>query len=443
MPLWLRALIRFVLGIWFRSVEIVGAQNSPRAGPLLVVANHENGLLDPMLVAGYLPLAPRFLGKSTLWKIPVLWPFLVAARVLPVQRKQDQGEGADMSKNAEMFQKVADALNAGAVISLFPEGESHNEPGMLPLKTGAARMCLSGPVETKFLPVGIAFENKHRFRGRALLVVGEVFDPAPLRTPGADPRAVSHAITDAVAAALKKVTINLPTWEDRKLLERAVEISRADDESLEARVRHLKNFAEAWEALRVSHPEEVARLRAQVARYDRELRLLRMSDEDVRARYRPISVANWTLRFVRLFLLRLPMGVLGAVLHAIPYQIPRAIAKAKAEEADQPASYKLMAGFVIYPVWWLLLAAVAFLLRGAEIAAGVLVLAPISAWVALRWMEQGFTLGEQARSWFLRGRRAALLEEMRAQRAEIAAGIGALEKTWRASGASRQGATTA
>lgn len=439
MPGWLRAVIRFVLAIWFRSVETVGVDNAPARGPLLVVGNHENGLLDPMLVAAYLPVAPRFLGKSTLWKIPVLWPFLVAARVIPVARKQDQKEGADMSKNAEMFARVSAALSRGDVVALFPEGESHNEPGMLPLKTGAARMCLSGPMETRFLPVGIAFALKHRFRGRALLVVGEPFDPAPIRAAEPDPKKAAHAITEAIAAELKKVTINVPTWEERKLLERAVEIARTEEATLEARVRNLKTFTEAYRAFSGSHPEEVEALRREIRQYDRLLRTLGVTDAEVRARYRRISVVNWFIRFVRLFLLRLPLAISGVLLHAIPYQIPRLVARSKAEEPDQPASYKMMAGVVIYPLWWALLAAVAWWIGGDDLALMAAIAVPISAWTALRWMENGLTLAEEARGFLLRGRRRELLQELRERRNRIGDGIAAFEKDWRARAAAAGG----
>lgn len=443
MPGWLRAFVRFVLGIWFRRVEVVGAAGAPSRGPLIVIANHENGLLDPMLIAGYLPIGPRFLGKSTLWKIPVLWPFLKLARVVPVQRRKDEAEGGgDMSKNQEMFAVAAKVLEEGGVIALFPEGESHNQPGILPLKTGAARICLSGPETTRILAVGIAFHDKHRFRGRALVMVGEVLDPTPFRAQMAvDPKAASHALTDAMSDALKKVTINVPTWEDRTLLERAVEISRADDETLESRVRHLRAFTEAWQALSKSRPEEIAALRADVARYDRELHALRMTDEEVRAKYRPISIVNWCLRFVRLFLLNLPFGALGVILHAIPYQVPRLVANLKAEEDDQPASYKIMTGVVIYPVWWALLVATAWLLFGGDLAWLTALVAPASAYYALEWLESGMTLGDQARGWLMRGRRRELVEDLRAQREQIGKQIARLEAVWRLSGNSTQGVT--
>ncbi len=434
MPAWIRALVRFIVSVWFREVESVGVSNAPVGVPTIVVANHENGLLDPLLVASCLPLAPRFLAKSTLWKNPVLRFFFWLGRVIPVYRQMDVKEGADPRKNREMFAMAAEVLGSGGVISIFPEGQSHSEPHLQPLKTGAARMALAAPADTRILPVGIAFENKDRFRARALVVVGEPIEIAEPRALFAtDERGAVKLLTDRIAEALLRVTINVETWEERRLLERAVEISRGDD-SLVERTRHLKTFHDAYRVLREEKAEEVASLRKDVARYDRALTMLGMTDWEVRARFGPGSVARWTIRFLRLVVLRTPIGMVGAILHAIPYRIPRALARRKAEEPDQPASWKLFAAVVIFPAWWLLLSGGAWAWLGWEAGIGMLVLAPISGWVALRWLEGGVTLLDHARVFLLLPARRRLLGELRAKRADIAARIEALEAYWRARG---------
>ncbi|MGB5880105.1 MAG: 1-acyl-sn-glycerol-3-phosphate acyltransferase, partial [Thermoanaerobaculia bacterium] len=61
----LSALCRLVARTFFRRVELVGLERFPRGRPLLVVANHGNNLIDPMLLFGFLPVPVRFLAKST------------------------------------------------------------------------------------------------------------------------------------------------------------------------------------------------------------------------------------------------------------------------------------------------------------------------------------------------------------------------------------------
>src|SRR5258706_15295205 len=126
-------LARLLLGVFFRDVEVVGRERVPRGAPLLIIANHVNNLIDPMLILGYAGVRPRFLAKSTLWKHPIVAPAVILLGALPVYRRRD---GVPMARNFETFARCRLALAAGETIAIFPEGYSHNEPGAVPLKTG-------------------------------------------------------------------------------------------------------------------------------------------------------------------------------------------------------------------------------------------------------------------------------------------------------------------
>src|SRR5262249_19217011 len=112
-------LFRFVARVFYR-IERIGAPTPSRS--VLFVANHPNGRLDPAVVWATAGRDVRFLAKSTLFRGP-LGPLIRAAAAIPVYRKMD---AADMSKNAEMFSAVEDALADGDAVCLFPEGTTHS-----------------------------------------------------------------------------------------------------------------------------------------------------------------------------------------------------------------------------------------------------------------------------------------------------------------------------
>src|SRR5919198_600223 len=112
----LRGLVRLVTWLYYR-VDRVGAP--PASGPVLLLPNHPNSLLDPAVVWAEAGRDVRFLAKSTLFHTPFR-PFLTGARAIPVYRPTDPG--VDPSRNIEMFAAVADALAAGEAVCLFPEG---------------------------------------------------------------------------------------------------------------------------------------------------------------------------------------------------------------------------------------------------------------------------------------------------------------------------------
>src|ERR1041384_4770224 len=67
--------------------------------------------------------------------------------------------------------------HAGGSLALVPEGKSHSDPALQPLKTGAARIVLEAErklpgLGVRIVPVGLLFDRKGKFRSRALVQVG-------------------------------------------------------------------------------------------------------------------------------------------------------------------------------------------------------------------------------------------------------------------------------
>jgi len=167
----MRRLARLLTRVFFRRIEVAGADQLP-GGPVVLVANHVNGLVDGMVLLAALDRYPRFLGKSTLFKIRPLAPFLRLAGVVPVYRAAD----GSTERNREAFATAGAILSSGAMVAVFPEGVSHDDARLHPLRTGAARIALAaveqGVTGLAVVPVGLIYEEKARFRSRALVRIG-------------------------------------------------------------------------------------------------------------------------------------------------------------------------------------------------------------------------------------------------------------------------------
>ena len=418
-------LARWLLTVFYGKIEIKGLELVPPSGPLVFAANHVNSLVDGALLLAFMPSPPRLLGTSELWKIPILKPFRAWAAAIPVYRRQV--EGFDPEKNQDTFARCHEVLAAGGYIGILPEGTSHNEPALVRIKTGVSRIVLEaearfGDLGTRIVPVGFTFEDRTEFRSPALVQVGEPIDPAPeIGLYGDRPRLAVRTLTARVRRALEAITLNFQSWEDVELIERAAEIYQrpaAGALPLSERVEMRRAFIDGYRTLRTQRPEEVSRVAEAVQRYDRSLRAHRLTDEQVAATYSPATVMRFTLRSLWLLFVRLPLGVVGASVHALPFLAASAGARRLAGTPDRLATYKLLASMVFYLVTWLALAATAGWLWGWPSALLALVLGPLSGGVALRLYLRSRLFWSRARAFLLlRGGRPRA-DRLRRQRHE-------------------------
>src|SRR5439155_1224675 len=168
-----RGLFGLVLRIFFRRIEISGLERVPREGPVIFVLNHPNGLIDPGFLLCLAPRRVSFLAKAPLFRMPVIGIFCRAFEAIPVHRRQD--EGSDPSHNRETFETARAVLARGGAIAICPEGKSHSDPKLRPLKTGAARIALgaaaalTGPAPIRIVPAGLYYRAKRTVRYEAAL----------------------------------------------------------------------------------------------------------------------------------------------------------------------------------------------------------------------------------------------------------------------------------
>src|SRR6185369_14680026 len=135
------SLLRLALRIYFQRIEVTGLDHVPANTPVIFVLNHPNALVDPVFLLCLAPRRVSFLAKAPLFRMPVIGYFVKALDSLPVYRRQDEGQ--DVSKNQETFAAARELLAKGGTIGICPEGVSHSEPSLRPIKTGAARISIA------------------------------------------------------------------------------------------------------------------------------------------------------------------------------------------------------------------------------------------------------------------------------------------------------------
>lgn len=403
-----RALGERLVRLYYPELALTGTP-PPARGPVIFVLNHPNGLLDPMVLRVAVGRPVRFLAKSTLFGNPLGRLAMEAFGSVPVYRAQDGGETVEVSRataNERTFARCRALLAQGEAMALFPEGVSHSDPQLRPLKTGAARIALSAEREHEGLglvvvPIGLGYEHKATFRSRVLLVVGEPLRAADyLDEHRRDERAAAEHMTTDIKARLDEVVLQA---ESRELLAGVARVATwtAPGADLATRNRRARELLETYQRLRQRDPARVETIVREVQAYGRVLRRLGVRDPWA-LELQPISPIR-ALASVVLLIAAAPVSLLGALLGWVPYRLAGRVANRVTHDEDVLGTVKLIGGSVFLLLGWGIEATALGLAGGLHWAVGVLIAGPLAGYVALRFEEIRRTTVESFRYLWLRG----------------------------------------
>jgi 1-acyl-sn-glycerol-3-phosphate acyltransferase len=359
----LRLLARTAMAVWFRDVQAVGLERVPPAGPVLIVASHFNGLLDPVLVAATTARVPRFLGAASFWRNPLLGRLLDLTGALPVYRRRQEGR---TENNRSVFEACYGALASGEVVALFPEGITHDEPGLAPLRTGAARIALGGrqggAAGLRIVPIGLVYSAKTRPRSRALVRVGAPIDldawveehVGPGADHGPDNVEAVRRLTDEIQRRLADAALDYDNADLALVAGRAAAVAlrpAGAPRDWEPSLDDLERCARAIVAAPPAH--QLAVIRAFVPYLD-ALALLGLGDEDVVAGDLTPAAVRWQVGQLAAVGVLVPAAAVGAAVNAPGLGLVWAAGTLR-WSVPMRATGRLLAGVAGFPLSWVLL----------------------------------------------------------------------------------------
>ena len=138
--------VKALVGWGFRlqaRLKVIGKENIPATGPVLIAANHRS-MLDVPLVVIACPRPVTFMAKRELFGDPLRrWMFHTLGG-FPVRREMADVRAMDIGLAV---------LEKGDVLGLYPEGTRSRKAEMLPFLKGAAWLALK--VGAPIVPCGI------------------------------------------------------------------------------------------------------------------------------------------------------------------------------------------------------------------------------------------------------------------------------------------------
>ncbi len=161
-------LVGWIVRLWARW-EVRGAENVPKEGSLLVVANHMH-LIDVLILAVSLGRKATFMAKEELFRSRLQAYMMYSLGTFPVQRGR---------MDLPAMRKAKQVLDNGGVLIMFPEGKRSDNASLQQGKQGSVTVALRSGAPV--LPVGIYGTEKVKgiasvlHRPRVVVNIGRPF----------------------------------------------------------------------------------------------------------------------------------------------------------------------------------------------------------------------------------------------------------------------------
>ena len=136
-------LLRFsawILASMMYRVQVSGRDNIPLTGPALLVCNHVT-FIDWLIIASACKRPVRFVMYHKFFNIPVVGFLFRDAKVIPIAPAHEDGETLEAA-----FDRIADELNDGEIVCIFPEGKLTKDGKLNEFRTGVERIVARTPV---------------------------------------------------------------------------------------------------------------------------------------------------------------------------------------------------------------------------------------------------------------------------------------------------------
>ena len=369
--------------IFFRKIDVLGAEKLQHGKPAILIANHPASFLDAMVLAVFLGRPIHFYVRGDIFSHPLVYRILTKLHMIPIFSRE-HGTG-NLAKNKATFDRGRKLLSAGNLLLIFPEGFSRQSKQAEPFKKGAARVALQtafddGKADHLCIQTVALNYSHHGFGANLFIRVGDTLELDGYET----------AYREFPAQAVNKLTADMQVLFEKNV----IHVSKGErTETAEAVMRmayhdHAENKEEYFWASRnicekvaEMNEETYAAFQSKLSRYHQLLTANKIDDISLSA-----NAGQSKSNRSNLFLLS-PFFALGTIIWWIPAKLGKWITDKTVTRIDFYTSvYSGVLGFLGL-IWWMIWQIV-FWFAGQKMLWLLMFVSPAFCFVALEWTDR-------------------------------------------------------
>ncbi|MGB1031762.1 MAG: lysophospholipid acyltransferase family protein [Flavobacteriales bacterium] len=333
--------------VFYRKFKVEGKENFPKDGPVIVVSNHQNGLMDPVMCCLSSPRQLHFLTRADVFKKPFIRAIITRLNMMPVYRPHDRVENMT-EKNEFIFNHCIERLEKGACIALFPEGNHSNKYTIRPMKKGLARMVYRSIEKNpelaniKIVAMGIHYSDYTDFREDFTIRISEPIDLKDWLTEHPNSPSNQKLLMDKVKTKLETVALHIAP--------------KNYYDYLYTFAKHMENKGEDWHLIKSRVDEypcmyDTLKEEDQISMWTSATAAIsshKIQWKDMSAGREP-DFWSWA-RIVALA----PLAALGYLVFALPCFLTQRIVSKNIKDSHFTSSFKMVFGLLLLPTFALL-----------------------------------------------------------------------------------------
>jgi len=353
----LKILISFGMRLYYREIQIRNRDGLKHDGPLIIIANHPNTLMDAWIISYFCKQPIYYLTKGTFFNTPFKRWILGSLNMIPVNRPMDN-RTAGVSNN-DSFEACYKVLSEGKTLVIFPEGNSVMERLLRELKTGTARIALEalrrnkGQLNLGVVPVGLFYSQANRFRSSVYVNVGNIFSVDDyLPAFEKDPMATSRVLTARFREVLEGVNVVSGSKEMERLSDNISHLFKfaGYKGSAEDKAELVRRVNASLEKIQIDRPDELNEIQRLV-----ESGLWQKEQLDLQGGFSE-EVLNRTVYLRRLvfsvvyLLPGLPLYIVGVMANSPAFFTTRILLPRLIKNVEYHAPLAVLLGLILYPL---------------------------------------------------------------------------------------------
>jgi len=161
----------------YRRFRVIGNENIPVDGAIMLAPNHCNALMDALVVLSARKQSTVFGARADIFNNPLAAKLLTFLKILPMVRVRDGIR--NVLKNRDTMDVITEVLGDNVPYCMFSEGTHRSKHSLLPIKKGIIRTAFNsdeqfgGAKKLYIMPVGLEYGDYYRFRSTVLVQIGE------------------------------------------------------------------------------------------------------------------------------------------------------------------------------------------------------------------------------------------------------------------------------